>query len=350
MTGYPPADILGQHLSTLHPGAARQDFAEAHPQLEVGKSFAFESSAHRHDSSVFQAAWSITPIHDSDNQLTHYVIAMRDVTRQQEEAQAAESSHKLLQAVLDSMPANVAALDTDGRILHVNANWLRFGLENGLPPETDHLGWNYLAACDACGSGVAEAVKSAAGIRAVIAGEWDRFSLEYPCSNPADSDERWFLMSVTPLEEVAPRRVVVAHLNTTERKRAEADLPLQSAALDAAANGVVITDIAGTIEWGNPAFSALTGFTVNEARGGKTRTNWCVPACMTMSSTKRCGIPSWPGRCGRVNSSTAARMAACITKSRRLPRCLARMGRSSTLWASSRISPGASRPRPKFRR
>ncbi len=57
----------------------------------------------------------------------------------------------------------------------------------------------------------------------------------------------------------------------TERKRAEEALRLQSAALEAAANGIVITDQAGTVLWTNPAFTALTGYTTEEAIGQNPR-------------------------------------------------------------------------------
>ncbi len=40
---------------------------------------------------------------------------------------------------------------------------------------------------------------------------------------------------------------------------------LQFAALDAAANAIVITDVSGSIVWVNPAFSQLTGYTASEA-------------------------------------------------------------------------------------
>ncbi|MBC8018723.1 MAG: PAS domain-containing protein [Verrucomicrobia bacterium] len=55
------------------------------------------------------------------------------------------------------------------------------------------------------------------------------------------------------------------------RKRAEADLLLQSAALQAAANAIVITDINGSIEWVNPAFTVLTGYSFEEAMGKSPR-------------------------------------------------------------------------------
>ncbi|MCW2278050.1 PAS domain S-box protein [Heliophilum fasciatum] len=45
----------------------------------------------------------------------------------------------------------------------------------------------------------------------------------------------------------------------------------QAAALSAAANAIVITDRQGVIEWINPAFTALTGYTEMEAIGGTPR-------------------------------------------------------------------------------
>ena len=54
---------------------------------------------------------------------------------------------------------------------------------------------------------------------------------------------------------------------TKKGDRAEAAMRLQSAALDAAANGIVITDHKGVICWVNPAFASLTGYTAKEVVG-----------------------------------------------------------------------------------
>lgn len=57
----------------------------------------------------------------------------------------------------------------------------------------------------------------------------------------------------------------------TERRQAEEARRLQSAALDAAANAIIITDREGTIQWVNPAWSALTGYSSQEAIGQNPR-------------------------------------------------------------------------------
>jgi len=51
------------------------------------------------------------------------------------------------------------------------------------------------------------------------------------------------------------------------RKQTEERLHLQSAALETAANAIVITDTEAVIQWANPAFSALTGYSLAEAVG-----------------------------------------------------------------------------------
>jgi two-component system NtrC family sensor kinase len=51
------------------------------------------------------------------------------------------------------------------------------------------------------------------------------------------------------------------------RKQSEDALRLQTSALEAAANGIVITDLDGRIAWVNPAFTQLTGYGEREAIG-----------------------------------------------------------------------------------
>ncbi len=56
-----------------------------------------------------------------------------------------------------------------------------------------------------------------------------------------------------------------------ERISAEEKLLLQTSALEAAANGIVITTLDGTILWVNRAFTQLTGYTVEEVVGRNSR-------------------------------------------------------------------------------
>jgi sigma-B regulation protein RsbU (phosphoserine phosphatase) len=65
--------------------------------------------------------------------------------------------------------------------------------------------------------------------------------------------------------------MVAFTLHNIRRRRIEALLNRQSAALKATADGIAITATDGTIRWVNPAFSLLTGYSFDEAVGGNPR-------------------------------------------------------------------------------
>ncbi len=64
---------------------------------------------------------------------------------------------------------------------------------------------------------------------------------------------------------------VVLGMDITERKRAEERLRLQSAALESAANAIVLTDEKGAIIWVNDAFTQTTGYSKEEVLGKNPR-------------------------------------------------------------------------------
>ena len=68
-----------------------------------------------------------------------------------------------------------------------------------------------------------------------------------------------------------PIRAAGTLQDVTSLRRAEELLRLQSAALNSSANGVVITNRDGIIEWVNPAFTTVTGYALEEAVGRNTR-------------------------------------------------------------------------------
>ena len=65
--------------------------------------------------------------------------------------------------------------------------------------------------------------------------------------------------------------LTIAFHDIRERKRAEAELKLQSTALSAAANAIFITDCNGYIEWVNQAFERMSGYSAAESLGKNPR-------------------------------------------------------------------------------
>ncbi|MDH4351229.1 MAG: PAS domain S-box protein, partial [Gemmatimonadota bacterium] len=84
-----------------------------------------------------------------------------------------------------------------------------------------------------------------------------------------DGSVVWMDVHVSYVRDATGRVVAVEGVarDVTVERETERVMRLQAAALDAAANGVVITDRTGAIEWVNPAFTRLTGYEPAEVVG-----------------------------------------------------------------------------------
>ena len=126
-------------------------------------------------------------------------------------------------ALLNALPAHIAMLDHQGIIVSVNSAWGRFAGEDVLQGSEHGVGVNYLHFCaNARGDHSSEARQVAEGIRSVLDGGAKGFSIEYPCHSPAE--QRWFLLTVTPLAGDGPNGAVVMHLDVTAQRQAEQSL------------------------------------------------------------------------------------------------------------------------------
>lgn len=89
----------------------------------------------------------------------------------------------------------------------------------------------------------------------------------------ADGERRWYELRLTPL--YGRRRNVIGRVvmlrNITDRKRVEARLRQLSRAVEASPASIVITDTRGDIEYINPKFTQLTGYTMQEVVGQNAR-------------------------------------------------------------------------------
>ena len=68
-----------------------------------------------------------------------------------------------------------------------------------------------------------------------------------------------------------PRRMAGSHTDVTKRKRAEVANRMLTTAIEQSAEAIMITDTAGLIEYVNPAFEQMTGYSRSEALGRNPR-------------------------------------------------------------------------------
>jgi HD-GYP domain-containing protein (c-di-GMP phosphodiesterase class II) len=141
---------------------------------------------------------------------------------------AKETEH--YRAVIDALTAHVALLDELGGIVAVNDAWRQFADANGSKLPNYGVGLNYIymlkqaaeCAIDQDATHISEqktASRVVDGISSVKDGTCAKFQLEYPCHSP--TEERWFLLTVTPFSPGSLVKVVVSHENISPLKLAE---------------------------------------------------------------------------------------------------------------------------------
>ena len=210
------------------------------------------------------------PLRDNDGKVIGIFGFSHDITERKQIEASIRESKAFKRAILDSINAHIAVLDNQGVIVDVNQPWLRFAEDNGPcpgePAGNCGVGVNYLEICAQSAGPYSEgALEAREGILAVLDGRLPSFSLEYPCHSP--TQQRWFIMTVTPLGSVG-HGVVIAHSYITERKQAEAELQLWAQAFEQANFGLVIADARNnTFIAVNPAFARQRGYTQEELIG-----------------------------------------------------------------------------------
>jgi PAS domain S-box-containing protein len=160
-------------------------------------------------------------------------------------------------------------IDESGKILVVNRAWREFAQANALATEVRvSEGLNYFSICETTTSmGAAKAAEFAAGIRAVISGDQDSFSLAYSCHTTTEL--RCFIGRATRFRGRGPTRLVVKHTDITETNRIAKSLRLNQAVLNSIPDPAWMKDANGRYLTVNQAWCDFTGH-ASESVTGKT--------------------------------------------------------------------------------
>ena len=167
-----------------------------------------------------------------------------------------EESISLSESLLHSLPGVVCVFDALGNVRRWNTNFLGYhasevlktGIMSTVAPESLNAVQQVMKNAFDTGAAETEAclvAKSGAKIPCYLTGARIIFENE-PC-------------------------VVGVAIDISKRKRLAERAFLQSAALESAANAIVITDARGSIQWVNSSFTLLTGYALEEVVGQNPR-------------------------------------------------------------------------------
>lgn len=131
-----------------------------------------------------------------------------------------DTSDDLVRYGLEQLDVELAILDGEGVIVYTNEAWKRYAVDGGFPGDPAMLGESYFDAVRKARDSDEYAQKVCERLTAILGGETDHFEFEYPCPDPEDPSQ-WYYMQVSRFEYGGELYLLVAHLNITERKRAE---------------------------------------------------------------------------------------------------------------------------------
>ncbi len=218
--GYSREELLAMRVTDIQTDASLDELKQMWQSTEIQHGISMHHSLIRKDGSRFQADVRVNLLDLEERNLTMAVV--RDVSAQLAAEEQLRASNELNRAIFDATSAQMAVIDTNGDLIAVNASWSRFAEEHSC--ETDQeprtgLGSNFFnVCCQDCHPDKDQAQIAVAGVRAVLNGETERFTMESKCATP----ERmlWFLMNATPLR-VGAGGAVITYLDITGIKEAQ---------------------------------------------------------------------------------------------------------------------------------
>jgi diguanylate cyclase (GGDEF)-like protein/PAS domain S-box-containing protein len=188
-------------------------------------------------------------------------LVIADVSEQAQREQALRKTATLLEGVLDSLPQSIAWKDRNFTYLGANRTFMRSA---GLTEKAQLIGPGAT-----CLEENALLARSKGNDARVLEGLIALRGVEE--AHPTEA-EAWISRTQVPLLDASGNTIgiVDALEDITPRKRSELAMRLRLRALDASVNAILIcrtTPTGNVIEYTNPAFAQMTGYTPEEALG-----------------------------------------------------------------------------------
>lgn len=181
-----------------------------------------------------------------------------------------ESSLLLLAwTAFERLPMRTLIVDQQGLIVMCNAAWRRYISANGAAENSSFVGTRFYDVCTAAPDlEAAEKQLIIHGVRELLSGAQPEFILQYPCYS--STNQRWFSLQALPIEIGGQLFALVTHQEETARRKAELALDQSrqrlQAIFDNTLDAILLADDQANYVDGNPAATALLGYTRDELR------------------------------------------------------------------------------------
>lgn len=198
------------------------------------------------------------PLLDADGNTNEILISFSDLTSTRQEFEARQASERQFRATFENAPIGIAHVSLDGQLLRVNPAFeeLVAGLSKSPNPHIQEI---------------FDTTNIANGLiysEPILSGQTNVYTEEFQVTKSRGLS-LWLncIASLVRNEQGNPEYFVVTLKDTTERKEAEANADLLTSCLEATIDAVIVTKPDGTVQWVNPAFERLSGYSFDEVIG-----------------------------------------------------------------------------------
>ncbi len=268
LTGWTEAEAAGMPLESVFRIVNEETRAEVESPVQrvlregIVAGLANHTTLIARDGSECPVADSGAPILDEHGAIVGVVLVFRDQTEERSAEAAVRRRAHELDCILNSIADGILVVGAQGRVMHANA---RFAEVWRIPRQV-------MASSDD-GILLAHVMNQLADPEAFLGKVQSLYGTDAISHDTLDfKDGRVFGRSSYPLmdeTEVAGR--IWIFRDVTEAKRAEDELQKMFLAVEQSPVSVVITDPSGNIEYVNPKFTQITGYSLAEVKGRNPR-------------------------------------------------------------------------------
>ncbi|MFD1684558.1 PAS domain S-box protein [Halobellus litoreus] len=203
------------------------------------------------------------PLRDERGEIRRVVVARAKASDRDRYQRRLETAQRKYEALIDAAPDAIFVADADSREI-IEANEAAADLLDRPRQEIIGISQTELHPTDHRGRyrGLFEHHSETGE------GTFDRFESGEPIQIVTGEGERTPVEISATVVELDGRKLVQGHFrDVTERKRRERDLRSYREAVEQAGHAIMITDVDGRIEYVNPTFEDVTGYSKTEALG-----------------------------------------------------------------------------------
>jgi diguanylate cyclase (GGDEF)-like protein/PAS domain S-box-containing protein len=267
LLGYAPEELVGKNARDFFPAEEQARLTQILTDRQNGKSGAYEKQLRRADGSVMSVLTVSVPLW-RDGQGSGSVAVITDLTERKQMEDQLRDSEKRYRLLAENISDVIWIVDWEtSRLRYISPSVVH--LRGYTAEEMLQVPWTETMPPE-----------SLALTQRVCAEAFEAFqrgqspTYTYQVEQIHKNGARlWTEVAarVVRNEETGKLEVYGVSRNVTDRKHIEDQLRQLSRAVEASPASIIITDTTGTIEYVNPKFTQVTGYTLDEARGQNPR-------------------------------------------------------------------------------